>query len=77
MSALITFEKTSAGGAERLVHCGTPMELVTPAVRRAVMGYTFGPDEPGPVQLLPVWRCQCGFQLDAWNPFGEPVQAPL
>jgi hypothetical protein len=53
------------------------MELVTPAVRRAVMGYTFGPDEPGPVQLLPVWRCQCGFQLDAWNPFGEPVQAPL
>jgi hypothetical protein len=47
------------------VHCGTTMELVIPAVGPAAVGYTFGPDDGGPVQLPPVWRCGCGFQLDA------------
>ena len=52
------------------VHCGTTMELVIPAVGAAAVGYTFGPDDGGPVQLPPVqlppvWRCGCGFQLDA------------
>lgn len=47
------------------VHCGTGMELVTPAVGRGLVGYTFEPDDAGPVQLPPVWRCGCGFQLDA------------
>jgi hypothetical protein len=43
------------------------MELVTPAVGPAAVDYTFGPDDDGgPVQLPPVWRCACGFQLDAW-----------
>ncbi|VXA96649.1 hypothetical protein ARTHRO9AX_10099 [Arthrobacter sp. 9AX] len=41
------------------------MELVAPAVRRDLAGYTFEPDDAGPVQLPPVWRCGCGFQLDA------------
>ncbi|WP_082072218.1 hypothetical protein [Pseudarthrobacter chlorophenolicus] len=75
MSALITFEKASAGGAEQTFHCGTPMELVTPAVGRAAMGYSFDPDEFVPVKLPPVWRCQCGFQLDAWAPCGGSIQA--
>jgi hypothetical protein len=54
------------GGAA--VHCGTAMDLVTPAVGPAAVGYTFEPEEGGPVQLPPVWRCGCGFQLDAWIP---------
>jgi hypothetical protein len=41
------------------------MELVTPAVGPVAVGYTFEPDDDGPVQLPPVWRCGCGFQLDA------------
>ncbi|MFF1252482.1 hypothetical protein ACFVYC_08300 [Pseudarthrobacter sp. NPDC058329] len=41
------------------------MELVTPAVGPVAVGYTFEPDHGGPVQLPPVWRCGCGFQLDA------------
>ncbi|WP_458780245.1 hypothetical protein [Arthrobacter sp. D3-16] len=47
-------------------HCGTTMELVTPAVGPVAVGYTFEPEDGGPVQLPPVWRCGCGFQLDAW-----------
>lgn len=54
----------SEGGAA--VHCGSAMDLVTPAVGPAAVGYTFEPEEGGPVQLPPVWRCGCGFQLDAW-----------
>ncbi|WP_235501512.1 hypothetical protein [Arthrobacter sp. Leaf137] len=75
MSALMTFEKTFAGGVGHTVHCGTPMELVTPAAGRAAMVYTFDPDELAPVKLPPVWRCQCGFQLDAWVPYGGTIQA--
>jgi hypothetical protein len=57
-----------SGGTEggAAVHCGTAMDLVTPAVGPAAVGYTFEPEEGGPVQLPPVWRCGCGFQLDAW-----------
>lgn len=56
------------GGSEDLdaaVHCGTPMDLVTPATGPVATGYTFGPPVEA-VQLPPVWRCGCGFQLDAW-----------
>jgi hypothetical protein len=41
------------------------MDLVTPAVEQAAVGYTFEPDDVGPLHLAPVWRCGCGFQLDA------------
>jgi hypothetical protein len=47
------------------VHCGTTMDLVTPAVGPVAVGSTFRPDGDGPVLLPPVWRCGCGFQLDA------------
>lgn len=47
------------------VHCATEMEIVVPAVGATAVGYTFEPEE-GPVLLPPVWRCGCGFQLDAW-----------
>lgn len=47
------------------VHCGTPMELVTPAVGPTAVGYSFEPANR-PEELPPVWRCGCGFQLDAW-----------
>lgn len=57
------------------VHCGTTMELVTPAVGPAAVDYTFGPEETT-VQLPPVWRCGCGFQLDAWiqSPYAHGPQ---
>lgn len=55
------------------VHCATDMEIVVPAVGGTGVEYTFGPEE-GPVRLPPVWRCRCGFQLDAWVT-GWPEQA--
>lgn len=60
-----------AEGPEVPVHCGTPMELVTPAVGPKSVGYTFEPPVE-PVLLPPVWRCGCGFQLDAWNSTPQP-----
>jgi hypothetical protein len=48
------------------VHCGSVMELVTPAVGPAAVAYSFEAEDGGPVHLPPVWRCGCGFQLDAW-----------
>lgn len=54
-----------AGGAP--VHCGTPMEFVRQSLGKSnefVVNYTFE-SGPRPVQLPPVWRCACGFQLDA------------
>jgi hypothetical protein len=59
-------EHEDGGWDGAAVHCGTAMELVTPAVGPAAVGYTFEPDDRRPVQLPPVWRCGCGFQLDAW-----------
>jgi hypothetical protein len=47
------------------VHCGATMDLVTPAVGPTAVGYSFELDDEGPVLLPPVWRCGCGFQLDA------------
>ena len=68
-----------APGTEPAMHCGTAMELVTPAVGPAAVGYTFEPADEGPVHLPPVWRCRCGFQLDAWirspNARTSPAQA--
>lgn len=55
-----------AAGPEVPVHCGTLMELVTPAVGPLSTGYTFEPPVE-PIRLPPVWRCGCGFQLDAWD----------
>lgn len=58
------------------LHCGTTMELVTPAAGPVAIGYTFEPDDGCPVQLPPVWRCGCGFQLDAWirSPYASREQ---
>lgn len=58
------------------LHCGTTMELVTPAVGPVAVGYSFEPEDAGPVQLPPVWRCGCGFQLDAWirSPYASREQ---
>lgn len=70
-------EEHEAGGWEgAAVHCGSAMDLVTPAVGPATVGYTFEPDVAGPVQLPPVWRCGCGFQLDAWfySPYASQGQ---
>jgi hypothetical protein len=41
------------------------MEIAVPALGGAAVEYTFEPEEE-PVRLPPVWRCSCGFQLDAW-----------
>ncbi|HEU4667725.1 MAG TPA: hypothetical protein VFS79_08690 [Arthrobacter sp.] len=58
------------------VHCGSVMELVTPAVGPAAVGYSFDAEDGGPVHLPPVWRCGCGFQLDAWirSPYAHDWQ---
>ncbi len=56
------------------VHCGTPMELATPATGPAAAHYTFEPDAEVPIELPPVWRCRCGFQLDAWLPAAGTVR---
>jgi hypothetical protein len=58
-------------------HCGAAMDLVTPAVGPAAVGYSFEPEDGAPVQLPPVWRCGCGFQLDAWirSPYARASQA--
>lgn len=56
----------AVGFPDAPVHCGSLMELVTPAVGPLATGYTF--ETPAqPVRLPPVWRCSCGFQLDAWG----------
>lgn len=78
MSLLVTFaglsepdllleQQPPAAGSGTPGHCGVPMELETPALGAAV-GYTFEPDDRPVIQLPPVWRCSCGFQLDAWLP---------
>lgn len=50
------------------------MKLVTPAVGPLATGYSFEPPAE-PVRLPPVWRCNCGFQLDAWA--GPVPESPL
>lgn len=63
-------DKSHLAGA---VHCGTAMELVTPALAWTRTGYTFEPEGLCKDELPPVWRCQCGFQLDAWQPSTGPT----
>ncbi|MGN7149721.1 MULTISPECIES: hypothetical protein [unclassified Arthrobacter] len=65
---------TIAPQGEPAVHCGAAMHLVTPAVGWEGASYTFGPTDTGSVELPPVWRCACGFQLDAWP--AADVSAP-
>ncbi|WP_255771736.1 hypothetical protein [Pseudarthrobacter sulfonivorans] len=66
----------SSGRDDWPVHCATEMEMVVPAVGGTAVEYTFEP-EAGPVRLPPVWRCRCGFQLDAWaTGWPEPAEAP-
>jgi hypothetical protein len=64
-------------GSGVALHCGTAMDLVTPGVGHAAVGYSFEPEDGGPVQLPPVWRCGCGFQLDAWirSPYARASRA--
>ena len=61
-----TLDGTTAPQGNTAVHCGTPMQLVTPALGWERASYTFAPTAPGGSELPPVWRCACGFQLDAW-----------
>jgi hypothetical protein len=77
-SADSSVSSTSEGKGNGLaVHCGAAMDLVTPAVGPAAVGYSFEPEDGAPVQLPPVWRCGCGFQLDAWirSPYARASQA--
>ncbi|QDG90056.1 hypothetical protein NIBR502770_17325 [Pseudarthrobacter sp. NIBRBAC000502770] len=60
-----TLDGTTAPPGHTAVHCGTPMQLVTPALGWQRASYTFAPTAPGDSELPPVWRCACGFQLDA------------
>ncbi len=62
-----TLDGTTAPQGGRVVHCGTPMQLVTPAVGLEAASYTFAPADAVGTELPPVWRCGCGFQLDAWS----------
>ncbi|KRE81819.1 hypothetical protein [Arthrobacter sp. Soil763] len=43
-------------------HCGTPMTWAAPALD-PMSAHTFGAGD-GALELPPVWRCSCGFQLD-------------
>lgn len=58
------------------VHCGAAMQLTTPALALERASYTFAPEDSAGAALPPVWRCACGFQLDAWAggaPAGYPA----
>lgn len=52
------------------------MDLVTPSLWLEGTGYTFGPEVSQREVLPPVWRCQCGFQLDAWFPCADAYTEP-
>ncbi|WP_228404720.1 hypothetical protein [Pseudarthrobacter sp. L1SW] len=58
--------RDGAAVGDPATHCGSAMDLVTPAVGPAAVGYSFEAEDGRPVYLPPVWRCGCGFQLDAW-----------
>jgi len=49
------------------------MEIATPRTGALAVGYTFEPDDE-PASLPPVWRCRCGFQMDARGA-GQPPTA--
>ncbi|NUT70510.1 hypothetical protein HNO81_04900 [Pseudarthrobacter sp. C4D7] len=61
-----TLDGTVAPQGQAAIHCGSPMQLVTPASGWQGTSYTFAPAGAGLAALPPVWRCACGFQLDAW-----------
>lgn len=67
---------SNGAGSGAAFHCGAAMDLGTPAVGPAAVGYSFEPEDGAPVQLPPVWRCGCGFQLDAWirSPYARASQ---
>ena len=72
-----TLDGTAAPQGGSAVHCGTPMQLVTPAVGWESASYTFAPAHRLGTELLPpVWRCGCGFQLDAWSADPHPGSGP-
>ena len=58
---------TTAPQGNPAVHCGAAMQLVTPAVGGGNASYTFAASDAAGTELPPVWRCACGFQLDAWT----------
>jgi hypothetical protein len=64
-----TLDGTTAPQGNHAVHCGAAMQLVTPAVGGGSASYTFAPSDACGIELPPVWRCACGFQLDAWTPW--------
>jgi hypothetical protein len=66
-----SLDGNSAPQGKSAVHCGTAMQLVTPAVGSEGASYTFAPDGGNTIELPPVWRCGCGFQLDAWPASGD------
>ena len=52
------------------VHCGGPMELRAFVPGQSMAIHTYDTDRENAV-FPPVWRCRCGFQLDA-----QPAPAP-
>lgn len=73
VSILVTFAEFSPSNSfsgvpatddNLAMHCGEPMELVIPAVGPQAVE-SFESEEDTAVHLPPVWRCNCGFQLDA------------
>jgi len=60
-----SLDGTTAPQGEPAVHCGARMELVTPALGWEGTSYTFASMGAHATELPPVWRCSCGFQLDA------------
>lgn len=61
-----SLDGTAAPQGEPAVHCGARMQLVTPALGWEGACYTFASTGAHGTKLPPVWRCSCGFQLDAW-----------
>jgi len=45
-------------------HCGEAMEWTTPVPGPVELAYSYDAAE-APAELPEVWRCGCGFQLDA------------
>ncbi|RAX14946.1 hypothetical protein DC347_19760 [Pseudarthrobacter sp. AG30] len=66
-----SLDGNSAPQGKSAIHCGTAMQLVTPAVGSEGASYTFAPADSNSIELPPVWRCGCGFQLDAWPAGGD------
>lgn len=70
-----SLDGNSAPQGKSAVHCGTAMRLVTPALGPEGASYTFAPAGANGIELPPVWRCGCGFQLDAWPANGARMRS--